>query len=89
MTGVLMLVPTRVLQMMSKSVSRGEAELQTGTLQWISPGNFSFRPSMTWLRLLSSLTSISDSFLLTSTTLSLPPGVADRYPPVDQSRELL
>merc|ERR1719356_935380 len=73
MTGVLMVVPTRVLQMMSKSVSKGEAELQTGTLQWISPGNFSFRPSMTWLRLLSSLTSISDSFLLTSTTLSFPP----------------
>merc|ERR1712106_755589 len=33
MTGVLMEVPTRVLQMMSKSVSRGEAELQTGTRQ--------------------------------------------------------
>merc|ERR1711945_53011 len=73
MTGVLMLVPIRVLQMMSKSVSWGAAELQTGTLQWTSPGYFSFRPSITWLRLLSSLTSSSDSFLLMSTTLSLPP----------------
>merc|ERR1719403_584955 len=33
MTGVLMEVPTKVLQMMSKSVSRGEAELHTGTRQ--------------------------------------------------------
>merc|ERR1711887_269983 len=33
MTGVLIAVPTRVLTMMSKSDSRGEAELQTGTLQ--------------------------------------------------------
>merc|ERR1719362_2631037 len=32
MTGVLMEVPTRVLQMMSKSASLGAAELQTGTL---------------------------------------------------------
>merc|ERR1719195_1197268 len=73
MTGVLMVVPTRVLHRMSQSVSRGEAELQTGTRQWISPGNFSFICSTTWLRLFSSLTSTSDSFLLTSTILSLPP----------------
>merc|ERR1719250_223271 len=33
MTGVLIAVPTRVLTMMSKSDSRGDAELQTGTLQ--------------------------------------------------------
>merc|ERR1719415_155200 len=73
MTGVLMLVPMRVLQMMSKSVSWGAAELQTGTLQWTRPGYFSFRPSIAWLRLLSSFTSTSDSFLLTSTTFSFPP----------------
>merc|ERR1711936_1146423 len=71
--GVLMEVPTRVFTMMSQSDSRGEAELQTGTLQWTSPGYFSFSPSIAWLRLLGSFTSTSDSFLLTSTTFSLPP----------------
>merc|ERR1719336_494845 len=49
---VLMAVPTRVLTMMSKSVSRGAPELQTGTLQWTSPGYFSFSPSMVALRVL-------------------------------------
>merc|ERR1719466_101212 len=73
MTGVLIAVPTRVLQIISKSDSRGEAELQTGTLQWTRPGNFSFNPSITWLRLFNSLTSISRAFLLMSTALSLPP----------------
>merc|ERR1719225_1629253 len=65
-------VPTRVFTMMSQSDSRGEAELHTGTLQWTSPGYFSFRPSIAWLRLFSSFTSTSDSFLLTSTTFSFP-----------------
>jgi len=37
-----MLVPSRVLQMMSKSVSSGAAELQTGTLMWTSPANLVF-----------------------------------------------
>merc|ERR1719195_493471 len=72
MMGVLMLVPARVWIMMSKSVSSGAAELQTGTRQWTSPGNFSLSPSTTWLRLLSSFTSTSDCFLLMSTTFSLP-----------------
>merc|ERR1719318_374927 len=58
MTGVLMLVPIRVLTRMSKSVSRGAAELQTGILMWTSPGNFSFNPSMTLLRVTTSLTSL-------------------------------
>merc|ERR1719225_1887911 len=72
MMGVLMLVPASVWIMMSKSVSSGAAELQTGTRQWTSPGNFSLRPSTTWLRLFSSFTSTSDCFLLMSTTFSLP-----------------
>merc|ERR1719402_585669 len=36
MTGVLMELPTKVAQIMSKSVSKGEAELQIGTLIWTS-----------------------------------------------------
>ena len=72
MTGALTFVPQRALQMVSKSGSRGAAELQTGTRLWTSPGYFSFKPSMTLLRVMSSLTSISLSFLPTSTTLSLP-----------------
>ena len=72
MTGVLTLVPQSALQMVSKSGSRGAAELQTGMRLWVSPGYFSFNDSMTLLRVMSSLTSISLSFLLTSTTLSLP-----------------
>ena len=72
MTGALTLVPQRALQMVSKSGSRGAAELQTGTRLWTSPGYFSFKPSMTLLRVMSSLTSMSLSFLPTSTTLSLP-----------------
>merc|ERR1719216_64619 len=59
MMGVLMAVPTRVLTMMSKSVSRGAPELQTGTLQWTRPGYFSFSPSMVALRVLMLFTSIS------------------------------
>merc|ERR1719225_2506452 len=73
MMGVLMEVPRRVLQMMSKSVSLGAAELHTGILQWTRPGYFSFRPSIAWLRLFSSFTSTSDFFLLMSTTSSFPP----------------
>ena len=76
MMGVLTELPTRVLEMMSKSVSVGAAELQTGTLMWTRPGNFSLRPSMASERLLSSLTSTSDCFLLTSTTLSLLPSAS-------------
>merc|ERR1719206_311682 len=71
-TGVLMLVPIRVLTRMSKSVSRGAAELQTGILMWTSPGNLAFKPSITLLRVTSSLTSTSFSALLMSTNLSLP-----------------
>ena len=70
--GAFTLVPQRALQMVSKSGSRGAAELQTGTRLWTSPGYFSFKPSMTLLRVMSSLTSMSLSFLPTSTTLSLP-----------------
>merc|ERR1712106_470171 len=73
MTGVLILDPTRVLTRMSKSDSRGAAELQTGILMWTSPGNLAFNPSMTLLRVTSSLTSTSFSALLMSTNLSLPP----------------
>merc|ERR1719333_198228 len=73
MMGVLMAVPTRVLTMMSKSVLRGAPELQTGTLQWTSPGYFSFSPSMVALRVLMLFTSISLAFLLMSTYFSLPP----------------
>merc|ERR1719237_1390590 len=73
MTGVVMALPRRVWVMMSKSVSRGAAELQTGTLIWTRPGNFSFMFSTTLLRLRISFTSFSDSFLLISTTFSLPP----------------
>merc|ERR1719371_84715 len=73
MTGVLMLVPTRVLQMMSKSDSRGEAELQMGTLQWTSPGKLSLVHSMACDRVFRSFTSVSYSFLLMSTYFSLPP----------------
>ena len=76
MTGVLTLVPERALQMVSKSGSRGAAELQTGMRLWVSPGYFSFNDSMTLLRVMSSLTSISLSFLDTSTTLSLPSALA-------------
>merc|ERR1719295_191126 len=71
MTGQLTADPWRVLQTLSKSASVGAAELQTGILMWTSPGNFSLRPSMTWERVVSSLTSTSHSFLLTSTYLSL------------------
>merc|ERR1719402_485712 len=73
MIGVLMLVPTRVWQIMSKSASLGAAELQTGTLMWSSSGKSALRPSMASDRLTSSFTSISASFLLMSTYLSLPP----------------
>merc|ERR1719435_708593 len=73
MTGVLMLVPTRVLQMMSKSDSRGEAELQMGTLMCWRPGKSAFRPSMTSDRVFRSLTSTSFSSLLMVTYFSLPP----------------
>merc|ERR1719397_1273844 len=45
MTGVVMALPSRVWVMMSKSVSRGAAELQTGTLMCTRPGNFSFNRS--------------------------------------------
>merc|ERR1719333_333635 len=72
MMGVLMLVPTRVLTMMSKSVSRGAPELHMGTLMWTRPGYFSFSFSTWALRVLMSLTSISLAFLLMSTYLSLP-----------------
>jgi len=46
MMGVLMDVPTRVLTSVSKSDSRGEAELQIGIRMWTKPGNFSLTPSM-------------------------------------------
>ena len=72
MTGVLTLVPHSALQMVSKSGSSGAAELHTGMRLWVRPGNFSFSPSITLLKVISSLTSSSLSFLLTSTTLSLP-----------------
>merc|ERR1719435_273463 len=72
-TGVAMPLPIRVSVIMSKSFSRGAAELQTGTRMWTSPGNFSFRFSMTLLRLRISLTSFSDTVLLMSTTFSFPP----------------
>ena len=58
---------------MSKSASEGAAELQVGILIWTSPGNSSFNWSTTLLRVVISVTCISDSFLLTSTTFSLPP----------------
>merc|ERR1739848_608572 len=64
MMGVLMEVPTRVLQMMSKSASLGAAELQTGTLMCTSPGKSAFRPSMVSERVFRSLTSTSFSSLL-------------------------
>jgi hypothetical protein len=72
-TGVLTLVPQRALQMVSKSGSRGAAELQTGIRLWVRPGYFAFMSSITLLKVMSSLTSMSLSFLPTSTTLSLPP----------------
>merc|ERR1711971_1178038 len=52
--------------------SLGAAELQTGTLTCLSPENFSLAASMTAATVLMSLASTSDSFLLTSTTVSLP-----------------
>merc|ERR1719204_1591324 len=73
MIGVLMLLPTRVLMMMSKSDSRGAPELQIGTLMCTSPGYFSLSFSMLALSVLMSLTSISLAALLMSTYLSLHP----------------
>merc|ERR1712029_449949 len=72
MTGVLMELPTKVAQMMSKSVSKGEAELQIGTLIWTKPGKSALASSITSERDLSSLTSTDNSVLLMSTYLSLP-----------------
>merc|ERR1740128_28639 len=72
-TGVLMLVPTRVLQMMSKSDSRGAAELQMGTLQWTRPGKLSLAHSMACDRDFRSFTSTSASFFSMVTYFSLPP----------------
>merc|ERR1711988_1770072 len=71
MTGVLTAEPCRVLHRLSKSVSVGAAELQTGILMWTSPGKVSFSFSITLDRVIRSLTSTSD-FLLTSITLILP-----------------
>merc|ERR1711945_62613 len=71
MTGVLMLVPIRVLQIMSKSVSWGAAELQTGTLQWTSPGYFSFLPSTSFKKL--------SSFSLTMSLVMFP---SSAYSPI-------
>merc|ERR1719293_6373 len=73
MMGVLMEVPTRVLQMMSKSASLGAAELHTGTLICTRPGKSAFRPSMTSERVFRSLTSTSFSSLLMVKYFSLPP----------------
>merc|ERR1719362_2810313 len=73
MMGVLMEVPTRVLQMMSKSASLGAAELQTGTLMCTRPGKSAFRPSMVSERVFRSLTSTSFSSLLMVRYFSLPP----------------
>merc|ERR1711988_1520945 len=72
MTGVLTAEPCRVLHRLSKSVSVGAAELQTGILMWTSPGKVSFSFSISLDRVIRSLTSTSDSFLLTSITLILP-----------------
>merc|ERR1711988_845004 len=69
MTGVLTAEPCRVLHRLSKSVSVGAAELQTGILMWTSPGKVSFSFSITLDRVIRSLTSTSDPFLLTSRTL--------------------
>merc|ERR1719229_295609 len=71
MIGVLMPVPTKFSQIVSKSAILGAAELQTGTLRWTRPGKASFRPSITLSRVFRSLTSISCSFLLMSTYFSL------------------
>merc|ERR1712088_327968 len=71
MMGVLMPVPTRFSQIVSKSAMLGAAELQTGTLRWTSPGKASFSPSITFSRVFRSLTSTSCSFLLMSTYFSL------------------
>merc|ERR1719309_1430885 len=76
MTGALTFVPKRALQSVSKSGSRGAALLQTGMRLWVRPGKVALRSSMTLERVVSSLTSTSDSFLLTSTTLILPPPLA-------------
>merc|ERR1711988_714714 len=73
MTGVLTAEPCRVLHRLSKSVSVGAAELQTGILMWTSPGKVSFSFSITLDRVIRSLTSTSDSFLLTSITSAYSP----------------
>ena len=67
-TGQLMLYPRRALHSVSKSLSRGAAELQMGIRTCLRPGNFSWTPSITLARVTTSLASISLSFLLTSTT---------------------
>merc|ERR1719369_1589430 len=72
MTGVLTAVPWRAAQRVSKSASRGAAELQTGILLWVSLGNFSFTFSMTSWREKISFTSTSCSALWTSTYFNLP-----------------
>merc|ERR1711928_183428 len=59
--------------MLSKSVSRGEAEMQTGTRQGTRPGKSSFAFSIASERVVSSLTSTSFSSLLMVTYFSLPP----------------
>lgn len=72
-TGQLTFVPKRAPHKVSKSGSNGAAELQTGMRLWVRPGNFSLRPSITSWRLITSSTLTSDSFLLTSVTLTMPP----------------
>merc|ERR1712062_747655 len=59
--------------MMSKSVSRGEAELHTGTRQWTRPGKSALAASIASERVFSSLTSTSFSSLEMVTYFSLPP----------------
>ena len=47
MTGQLTLVPIKALQRVSKSASKGAAELQIGIRLWVNLGYFSFKPSIT------------------------------------------
>merc|ERR1711884_745731 len=75
MIGVLMLLPTRVLMMMSKSDSRGAPELQIGTLMCTSPGYFSLSFSMLALQVLRKLTSCS----LTESPVTFP---SSAYSPI-------
>ena len=72
MTGQLTLVPKRASQRVSKSASKGAAELQMGMRLWVNLGNCSLSPSMTSWRETISSTLISLSTLATLVTLTLP-----------------